>query len=166
MVFVYTPFENEAPQWHKALSRYGDRITNWKPVFEKIAKDFALMEMRMYDSEGKSGTEGGWKPLSKNYAKWKMQHYPDRGILEMTGAMRRASINPKVVIGKTQLTMTIEDKKAIWHQRGHASPTRLPQRKVVSLTGYDQIRWFKWMQAWAVDATRAPWAGAARRGEQ
>lgn len=166
-VFAYTPFEGVQPQWHRGLSRYGDKITDWKPAFAMIAKDFAMIEMRMYDTQGKSGVAEGWKPLSDNppgkgYRTWKMRHYPDKGILELTGAMRKASINPKVSMSKTTLTMTIQDRKAIWHQQGHASPTKLPARRVVSLTGEDRKRWFKFLQTWAVDATRAPWAGINR----
>lgn len=160
-VMTWTPFDGERPQWHRGLSRYGDEISDWRPVWKEIAKDYALIEMRQFDSEGSSGLGKRWKPLSKGYAKWKRQHYGDKPILELTGAMRHAAINPQVRMDKTSLEMTIGDRKAIWHQRGHTSPTPLPRRPVVMLTEADKRRWFKLMQSYVIDVTRKPWGSAA-----
>lgn len=70
------------------LSRFRTDIADWRPFWDEsfapffyrnVATDFVL-------EGGNSGPR--WAPLSPAYAAWKQAHYPGRGILERTSALK------------------------------------------------------------------------------
>ncbi|MFZ9311565.1 MAG: phage virion morphogenesis protein [Arenimonas sp.] len=130
--------EGEA-QFDRALSRFGDGVSDLRPAWSGVAGVLRQHMTRQFASEGSHGQAGGWKPLSKRYAKWKAKKFPGRPILEATGKMKRSLTG---VTGDTVLVMQplifgigTKRKYASYHQRGGG---RLPQRKIIDLTEADK----------------------------
>ena len=74
-----------------------------------LAPTVAEAADRIFASEGR----GGWPQLSEAYARWKSKHYPGKGILELTGAYRRAATqvgapHNVVEVGDDHLTYGVE----------------------------------------------------------
>lgn len=71
-----------------AFERTGDDIADFsKGLFPKLPAIFEAEEERQFDSRG-GGPSGAWEPLKEPYAKWKEEHYPGKGILELSGDLR------------------------------------------------------------------------------
>lgn len=71
-----------------AFERAGDDIADFsKGLFPKLPAIFEAEEERQFDSRG-GGPSGSWEPLKEPYAKWKEEHYPGKGILELSGNLR------------------------------------------------------------------------------
>jgi phage gpG-like protein len=73
-----------------AFERAGSELENFgqylfprmQPLFEQEMRD-------QFSAEGK-GASGSWAPLSAQYAEWKEEHYPGRGILVREGNLYAA----------------------------------------------------------------------------
>lgn len=62
----------------------------WGPAFDKSVTDLKeVFSGGVFDTEGREIDES-WSPLSRAYALRKAKKYPDKGILEATGAMRNS----------------------------------------------------------------------------
>lgn len=63
----------------------------WRDVFAPkyfdAVQDVFTMEGQRRGPTGRFA-HGAWAPLSPRYKAWKDKHYPDKGILERTGALR------------------------------------------------------------------------------
>lgn len=142
-----------ARQLDRALSRFGDKVRDFRPVWRRIHADFLKIEAQQFDSEGARGGTA-WAPLSPSYSAWKAMNYPGRKILEMTGAMKAqltAGTGMTVEMQPLTLRMMPTDRKAPWHQRG---TRRMPARPVVMLTEADRIRWVKMMHEYVEEQAR------------
>lgn len=89
---------------------------------------------RQFDSQGDYWGDP-WAPLSPEYAAWKSQAYPGKGILSAEGDLRRAATSPSREVTPRSLTMTIEpyDKSGRemdpgWFQEG---TDRMPARPLI-----------------------------------
>ena len=83
---------------------------------------------RQYESEGEFAGGQRWAPLSPGYEAWKSKHYPGKGILQATGAMRQAVSNPTRTVTPISLTLSVESDVLGYHQTG---TDRMPQRLLV-----------------------------------
>ena len=96
---------------------------------------------RIFASEGR----GGWPQLSEAYARWKSKHYPGKGILELTGAYRRAATqvgapHNVVEVGDDHLTYGVEGfdpNYPLFHEAPRQG-SRLPARPVFELLEEDE----------------------------
>lgn len=169
-----------APQWHYGFSRFADSISDWKPAFEAILKDFKKGQVEQFVSQGSYGTAGGWRPLSPRYAAWKEAHRPGMPILVFSGLLKEAATNPKAEIGKDSLKIIIDDEGsyqlfskrqgrmvtkhkpavAAYHQKGGG---RLPKRAVIQLPQSQIVRWRKIFHQYMVYQSRAPWGPGGLR---
>ena len=92
---------------------------------------------RIFASEGR----GAWSQLSEAYARWKAKHYPGKGILELTGAYRRAATqigapHNIVEVGDDHLTYGVEGLDySVFHEAG---TERMPARPVFELLEEDE----------------------------
>lgn len=179
MTFNFQPMVSEAPQWHRAFSRFADQVKDWRPVFEAILADFKKGETEQFRSEGRYGS-GGWPALSPKYAAWKESVRPGMPILVFSGLLMKAASNPRAEIGATTLKITIDDagsysvftktkgtvtrhKPAVaeFHQAGAG---RLKKRPVIQLPQSQIVRWQKLFQSYMVAATRGnPWNSGSMR---
>ena len=105
--------------------------------WESLAPMVAEAADRIFASEG----HGGWPQLSEAYARWKARNFPDKGLLELTGAYRNAATQigaPGNVITTTEnsLTYGVEGLDyALFHESG---TNRLPARPVFDLLAEDE----------------------------
>jgi len=139
----------------RAVSRYGDSVKDFRPVWEKIRENFHHIEDEQFNSEGaRSGMP--WLPLSLSYAAWKEKNYPGQTLLTLTGWMRDqfvSGVGMQTTIDPLKLKMEPNVFYAVIHQQG--SPmTNLPPRKVVALTEDDKAGWMKMVHNYIYDKAK------------
>lgn len=98
------------------LDRFGDNIADPRPLFEKIADEFA-------QDQGDRFARGNslWTPLEPKYAAWKAARYPGAPVLTRTGALRDSLANrPLDVewIDTQRMVIGTNLHYAGYHQRG------------------------------------------------
>ena len=128
------------------LSRYldimADHLNDFRPLFEDIADDFRETEKGIFSSEGAFEGNAKWKPLSPTYKAIKDKQFPGKPILQRRGDLMQSltSIGGNHVshVSSDSLEIGTKDPKAVFHQRG---TSKMPQRKVVSLTAPQKRRW-------------------------
>ena len=99
---------------------------------------WAAMEERMVEQVQRTftmrgGEAGQWPGLSDKYAKVKARKYPGGPLLWASGAMMNSFFGGAGhVFTQTAMGMKwgSENPLAGYHQRGHTSPTPLPQRRI------------------------------------
>lgn len=73
-----------------ACERSGtEMISIGKYVFPKLVPIFESREQQQFDEEG-AGPSGKWAPLSPGYAAWKAKRYPNKPIMQRSGALHDA----------------------------------------------------------------------------
>jgi phage gpG-like protein len=73
-----------------ACERSGAELVNiGKYVFPKLVPVFEAHEAQQFDEEG-AGPSGKWAPLSPGYAAWKAKRYPNKPIMQRSGALHDA----------------------------------------------------------------------------
>ena len=99
------------PQLNSVDRRIGQLSESLMDDFDwaSLAPVVAEAADRIFASEGR----GGWPQLSEAYARWKSKHYPGKGILELTGAYRKAATqvgapHNVVEVGDDHLTYGVE----------------------------------------------------------
>lgn len=125
-------------------------VSDWSPVWKTISTDWSTTMARKFDTEGahEAGTAAdgtpnpAWAPLSAKYAAWKRRQYPGMGILQRTGKLRKAAVDPATTITPTSLRLTVGSPYAIYHQSSRPR-TKLPRRAFASLTAKQKSRWVK-----------------------
>ena len=136
----------------RGISRYGDAVRDFSPVWDQIRNDFHRIEGEQFATEGaRSGSP--WAPLSPTYEAWKQKHFPGRPILQLTGMMWGefgVGVGMQTTIEPMKLTMTPSMQRAIYHQQG----TRMPRRKVVDLTEEDKMGWMKMIHNYVYDKAK------------
>lgn len=74
-----------------AFERAGSELQDFGThVFPKMVPVFEEELGEQFAAEGRGPNAGSWAALSPAYEAWKGEHYPGKGILERTGAMRDA----------------------------------------------------------------------------
>lgn len=137
----------------RGISRYGDAVRDFSPVWDQIRIDFHRIEEEQFSSEGaRSGHP--WAPLSPTYEAWKTKHFPGRSILQLTGQMWgefAVGVGMQTEITPMKLTMEPSMQRAVYHQQGTRT---MPQRKVVDLTEEDKMGWIKMIHNYIYDKAR------------
>jgi len=129
----------------RALSRYGDKIGDMTPYFRSVAKLLSQIIRQQFDSEG--GRTDAWRPLSPEYAAWKMRQVGSKPILVFSGRLRRSLVDKGEGgiedIGRDGLRWGTGVPYAIYHQRptGGKSP-----RRIIDLTEGDREAIMKMLQ--------------------
>lgn len=156
------------------LSRLRTDIADWTPFWQaELAPAFYRWVQDDFVLEGgNSGTT--WAALSPKYAAWKAQHYPGRGILVRSGALKAALAGPTApqAIFRPSAT-SVEIGTSIPYALPHQTGGRhLPQRPPLrvndafmrtmgkSLQRYVQQQWTK-RRAEMLAATTSGTGGAA-----
>lgn len=130
--------EPSGPQFDRIMDlRFGE-ITNFKPIFEDIAKDVYSDIKANFESGG--GNVGGWQPLSERYAIEKAADYragriPYNKIMYRTGRLAASLTDkeaPEAICEITDRSLEIGTQVpyAIWHQIGTRT---MPQRLLIAL---------------------------------
>jgi phage gpG-like protein len=124
------------------------KAKDFRPVYKTIRDDFFRVERDQFSTQGSRGPGSAWKPLNPSYAARKAKVAPGRGILVLSGDMRRSLVSLGGTgaiddIKRQSMRMGSTNKFAQWHQVGAGN---LPERKVVDLKPQDKTRWVKMIQ--------------------
>lgn len=71
----------------RGFNRYVEHISDFRPAFEQIEKEFLNFNKVNFEHEG---TPEKFKPLSPKYKAWKEKNFPGRPILVLTGKLKKA----------------------------------------------------------------------------
>jgi phage gpG-like protein len=140
-------------QLNRSLSRFGEAVRDFRPVWRQLYADFLKIEREQFNSEGaRSGTP--WRPLRPTYAAWKAVHYPGMKVLVATGTMQlQLTTGQGMQNTFAPLSMRLHptDPKAKYHQAG---TRRMAARPPVQLTPDDKTRWVKILHDYVYRATK------------
>lgn len=137
----------------RALSRFGEGVRNFTPVWEQIHLDFVQIEEQQFATQGGRGG-AQWPALSPSYAAWKEKHFPGMPILQLTRAMwSQFAVGTGMLIDIKPMSLRMAPTLTYpqWHQRGTG---RMPARKVVQLIEDDKMRWMKLLHNYVYDKAR------------
>jgi phage gpG-like protein len=145
------------PALSVGLNRLRTDIADWTPFWtERFAPFFYRMVQQDFVLEG--GASGSpWAPLSPRYAAWKAVHFPGKGILVRSGALKASLASgsaPGAIFATTPTTLELGTTVpyGIYHQLGGA---HLPQRPPLRVTAEFMRQVGKQMQAFVQDAWTA-----------
>lgn len=132
----------------RAFSRVTEHISDLRPIWPNVAKEFYAIEREQFASEGSHGASGKWAKLSPAYAKYKEVAYPGMPILRASTALYESMTSPDAADSifrpePQELTIGSQAPYAVAHQRGGG---RLPARPIISLTEDDKRRLTKAIQ--------------------
>jgi len=129
-------------QLNRTLARVTEDVSDLTDAWEEMADSLLAAEQKQFSSEG-SYASGGWSPLSPKYAAWKARHYPGQPILVATGALS-ASLTQRPFgvesIEPHSMAIGSDNEVGGYHQNG---TDKMPQRRVVELTGPTRAEWVK-----------------------
>jgi len=116
----------------RGLKKLFFSFQDFKPLWNKMKKDFYSIEMKQFMSEG----QGKWKALSSRYAAWKEANYPGRSILVQRGDLKRSLISQSHSDSvykptRSQMEIGTSKKYASYHQTG---TNKMPARNPIDFT--------------------------------
>lgn len=136
-------------QLDRTLARFAAGLDDARPVWEKLARRFGVLNRAQFASEGATGS-GGWQALSPDYAEWKARHYPGKPILERTGDLKRSLTRRPYgveVLERRFMVLGSDVEYGPYHQAGG---DRLPQRRPVELPERERREWVRILQRFVV----------------
>ncbi|MBI2301790.1 MAG: phage virion morphogenesis protein [Armatimonadetes bacterium] len=125
----------------RTLHGYVARVEDWKPFFRSLAADFREMERERFAAQGAFEGEDAWAPLDETYRSHKERVYGQKPILQATGAMFEAVVNPEEKAEDLQLTLTIDSAYALYHQSDKPRESNLPRRAIIALGARRKSKW-------------------------
>lgn len=131
-------------QVDRTLLRYEEDLEDARPVWDKLADRFAVMERRQFASEGAYGS-GGWPSLSPAYAAWKAARYPGKTILRRTDELYESLTSRPFgveVIDARSMALGSGTAHGPYHQRGGGN---LPQRRPVEFPESERRTWVRYV---------------------
>lgn len=148
---------------HDMLS-FADRAVDARPALRSIADHMRQIEQEAFASGG----FGTWPSLADSTRAYKQAHGLPPQILvaehDLEDSLTKHGGDNVEVITEDELLFGSTDPVGGFHQRGHTSPTPLPQRKVLDFTE-GHIRGFtREIQAFLVEGEAAVIAGAGGGG--
>ncbi|MCQ9384446.1 phage virion morphogenesis protein [Brevibacterium moorei] len=136
------------------LSRIKGQLKNVDGFLTNLSKWIEEQEAQQFKKEG-GAYPPKWAALSKEYAKWKGQHYPGKGILERTGDLKTSlttSGSGIRAVHNGTLTFGTLVEYAAYHQNGTKT---MPARPVLIRTDKTFKRAVeKQLQRWILEHNR------------
>ena len=129
----------------RALSRFGEGVSDFRPAWRQIRDDFYRVEGEQFATEGGRGPAGGWQPLSLRYGEWKAKNFPGMPLMQLTGWMAGQMTTGRGMMEEVEplfLRMAPTLDYPVYHQQG-SPKSNLPRRKVVDLTEGDKEGWMR-----------------------
>jgi phage gpG-like protein len=84
-LFISTAGGDEIARVFATMRR---QTEDWSGAWPGVSRKLRSQEAAAFRTEGSTGRAGRWAALSARYAAWKREHFPGRGILELTGRLR------------------------------------------------------------------------------
>ena len=140
---------------NRAFNRVGQFISDFRPIWPRVADEIYQINQEQFDSEGGKGASGRWAALSPAYKKWKEVNYPGQPILRLTNALYESLTDPEAPDAvyqpsRDELVIGTRVEYATAHQRGG----RMPARPIFSFTEQQKRRMQKAIQVGLVQFTR------------
>lgn len=139
----------------RGFSRFGDKIQDFRPLWEDLKVDFHRIEDEQFDSQGARGGTP-WAPLSPRYEAWKAKYFPGQPLLRLTGWMWGVfAVGTGMMYTTEPLRLKIEPPMSYAgiHQRGNPRGN-LPRRPVVVMTEADKENWVKRIHNYIYDKAK------------
>lgn len=131
---------------------YVFRLDNWGPFFDQIAVDFREYEAARFAAEGAFEREPRWQDLTEAYALRKARDgYGQQPILQRTGAMLAAVLDPQREETGAQMTLTIDSAYAIYHDSHRPRESHLPRRPILALSAARKTKWTQMLRDYIWD---------------
>lgn len=92
----------------RRLVKLAQGITNLRRFWPRVARLHRQWMIEQFATEGGFGGDA-WEQLSDAYAAWKSEKYPNKGILQATGDLRRAALAPKRIATPKTLTLLVQE---------------------------------------------------------
>lgn len=137
----------------RSLSRFGEGIKDFRPVWKRVYTDFQDIETQQFSTRGSRGG-APWVALSPSYVKWKTKHYPGKPILELTGrlkGMMTDGTHAHITFEPRMLKITFIEPLPLWHQIGTG---RMPPRPPIVLIESDKASWMKMLHEYVEQVAR------------
>jgi phage gpG-like protein len=155
MPFRFTAEVAGEEVFNRAFNRI-DSLSDLRPIWPNVIREFYLIEVEQFASEGAAGASGKWEPLSDVYAKYKAIAYPDQPILQAEEELMESLTDPEAPGAilrpeQDELTIGTSVPYATAHQRG---TSRMPARPPISLAEAQKRRIQKSIQAGLVRFVR------------
>lgn len=138
----------------RALDDWQGQVKNLRPAFRDLTIDvLAPAIARRFEAHGP-----GWAPLSPNYAAWKALHFPGKGLLERTGAMR-ATFTDRSRFGSsattvTESSLTIDPKSTPYWKYHQQGTPRMPARPILAFDADTQTQIGSYLERWLTARAR------------
>lgn len=131
------------------LAALTKRLGDFRPLWGLIEEDFYIAEGALFDSEGATGDDGKWAPLSPRYAAYKAAKWPGRRILEREGYLRdsltkRGAAGQIRAVSSTEMVLGTSVGYAGAHQFAKGRPVRKP----IDPSKADFDRWVLIAETW------------------
>lgn len=94
-------------EYDAALRRLLELIHDLRPFWPLVVPLFVGWIGKQFEGQGAYFGET-WEPLSTQYAAWKMEHYPGKGILSAEGDLRKAATTPERISRPESLVLRIK----------------------------------------------------------
>lgn len=134
-------------QIDRSFSRVGQSLSDLRPIWDNVQKEFWQIEDEVFKSENARGASGKWQPLTRPYAKQKAQRYGVKTILRASDRLYES------LTKKTGDTVLLKEPQefgigtsvpyAGYHQRGGK---KLPKRPVIDFSESHKTRLTKTIQ--------------------
>lgn len=111
----------------RALRGFAAAMTDLRPFWPLVIPLFIQWMRQQFESEGAWGGDP-WAQLDPDYAAYKAERHPGKGILIAEGDLRQAASRPARTVTPRSLTLTIIDPKVEFHQGG---TDKMPARPVI-----------------------------------
>ena len=155
-MFVRVHFDIDGDaQYSRAFEALEHEARDMSDPLERIADDLLRQIGLQFQTEGAYGLGTVWRPLSREYAAWKEEHFPGRPILVRTGEMREHMLDKPRTVRVTAQRMVYEvaSDVPVYHQKGRGHN---PERKMVALPGAGRRNWDRILHEWVMSIRRGP----------
>lgn len=132
---VNVKIDTDGVQLNRTITRYVDRISDFRPIWDDVAKAYFKVQEAQFDTEG----HGQWVPLSSKYASWKQSNAPGQGLLVLSGDLRKAATGKSgAVVQKSEHQLAIGFQRAGYWRYHQTGTSRMPQRRIVEIREEDR----------------------------
>lgn len=128
---MYLSFKVEGvAELSRKLQTIDRNLKNWNAEFAKTGRFLTrFFSGEVFETRGMAFGES-WPALSPRYAAWKAVHFPNKGILERTGRMRRSF---EYESGNDHVRVYNLTPYFKYHQSRMARTSNLPRRVMMKL---------------------------------
>jgi phage gpG-like protein len=136
----------------KRLRGLSDRAKDLRPIWPKVADDWARMNKLTFQRDGASSGWTAWEPISPEWAAWKSANGFDSAILRQTGTLKNSLIkrsDGNFIFQPTKQGVRLGTtvKYASFHEKGRG----VPQRELLRNDSKAEKRWAKIIERYVVD---------------